>query len=507
MPQVQRIDPIILPGEKESVAAYSWVSTDSADQLNSYHSQIAYYTKLINDNPDWELYDLYADEGISGTSLKKRDAFKRMLADCREGKIKRILVKSVSRFARNTKELLETTRELKDLGVVVVFDEQGFDTSQALGEMQLTMFAMAAQEESLSISKNMRWSYQKRMAAGKFICCTPPIGYDLDNGFLVKNQESNIVKTIFELYNAGAGMTKIAAYLNQNYSDIKHWGRTGIAKIIRNEKYIRDSLLQKGVTTDNLPFVRKENKGEMPQYYVKGTHEGIIPKKVFDNTHRLRESRTHRGNRPPEHMFTHKIVCPDCKRHMRQAISSGKYYWLCAGRAGQATKCEYYRLAEDAIIITATNMAVKLYLYCHELVQEPVSVLRELEYRQSGSDSKLFELDQSIADLNNKALTLQKLNNKGFISADEYRSRNEKLTVQRQKLTAQRNKKLHGLQAHSAIEKLEELQAILSSWPGIPTEFDIDQFDEIVEKIIPTKDNKLIFRLHCGLELTEDIPS
>ena len=145
------------------------MSTDSADQFNSYHSQIAYYTQLINENPDWELYDIYADAGITGTSIDKRDEFKRMIVDCREGRIKRVLVKSVSRFARNTTELLETTRELKDLGVVVVFEEQGFDTSQVLGEMQLTMYAMAAQEESFSISNNMRWSYQKRMQNGSFM--------------------------------------------------------------------------------------------------------------------------------------------------------------------------------------------------------------------------------------------------------------------------------------------------------------------------------------------------
>lgn len=142
MPQVQRIDPIVLPGTKERVAAYCRVSTDSADQMNSYHTQITYYTKLIADNPDWELADIYADAGITGTSIEKRDEFKRMIADCREGKIQRVLVKSVSRFARNTTELLETTRELKGLGVVVVFEEQGFDTSQMMGEMLLTMQAM-----------------------------------------------------------------------------------------------------------------------------------------------------------------------------------------------------------------------------------------------------------------------------------------------------------------------------------------------------------------------------
>lgn len=141
------------------------------------------------------------------------------------------------------------------------------------------------------------------------------------------------------------------------------------------------------------------------------------------------------------------------------------------------------------------------------IVESVISALREIEYTQSSTDTKLFELDQSIAALNDKSLTLQKLSNKGFISPDEFRIQNESLASQRKKLSAERNKKLHGLQSYSALEKLEELQAILSSWSGVPTEFDIDQFDEIVEKIIPTADNKLTFRLHCGLELTEEISS
>ena len=149
----------------------------------------------------------------------------------------------------------------------------------------------------------------------------------------------------------------------------------------------------------------------------------------------------------------------------------------------------------------------KLFISQDILFHDLLSLVREIEYTQSGSDAKLSELDMTIATLNDKYLTLQKLNTKGFISPDEYRLQSEALAVQRKRLTAERNKKLHGLQSHSAVEKLEELQAILSSWQGVPTEFDIDQFDEIVEKIIPTADNKLTFRLHCGLELTEEIPS
>lgn len=177
MAQVQIIQPYQPQSEElEKVAAYCRVSTDSSDQLNSYRTQIGYYTNFIAQHSGWELVDIYADEGITGTSLEKRDEFKRMLQDCRTGKISRILVKSVSRFARNTLELIETTRELKDLGVVVVFEEQGIDTAQMLGEMQLTLLAMAAQEESTSISKNMKWSIQKRMDAGTYLGNTAPYG-------------------------------------------------------------------------------------------------------------------------------------------------------------------------------------------------------------------------------------------------------------------------------------------------------------------------------------------
>ena len=233
MAQVQRIDPIILP-EKETVAAYCRVSTDSKDQMNSYQTQIAYYTQLIAENPEWELVDIYADAGITGTSIEKRDEFKRLLADCRAGKIKRVLVKSVSRFARNTLELLETTRELKELGVVVVFEEQGIDTSQMLGEMQLTMFALAAQEESTSTSKNIRRSYQMRMENGTFVTTHTPIGYDLCDGILVENNDAWIVQKIFSLYISGMGMYSIAAHLNSLPDSVRKWCKGSVREVLTN---------------------------------------------------------------------------------------------------------------------------------------------------------------------------------------------------------------------------------------------------------------------------------
>ncbi|WP_217959045.1 recombinase family protein [Acutalibacter muris] len=509
MPQVQRIDPIVLPGTKERVAAYCRVSTDSADQMNSYHTQITYYTKLIADNPDWELADIYADAGITGTSIEKRDEFKRMIADCREGKIQRVLVKSVSRFARNTTELLETTRELKGLGVVVVFEEQGFDTSQMMGEMLLTMQAMAAQEESQSISKNMIWSYQKRMQNGTYITNCAPFGYSLisSSELAIVPNEAKIVKNIYDLYLSGIGQREIVRILNAEqipYRNGQQWTYSKVKAVLSNEKYYGDSILQKKYTVDALSHYRQRNNGQRQQYYVQGSQPAIIPKDKYDKVRALAAIR--KNNQATRHLFTHRIICPDCNRHYREVNANRKSYWLCPYKANGLSPCKAPRISESNITQAAINMMVKLYLHQDNILSPTIAHLREIEYTQTGNDSKLYELDKSIADLNDKVLMLQKLNSKGFISADEYRLRSEKLSVERQKLTAARNKKLNGLQSHSAIEKLEELQAILAAWPGIPTEFDIEQFDEIVEKIIPTENNALIFRLHCGLELTEAIP-
>lgn len=250
MAQVQIIQPYQPQSEElEKVAAYCRVSTDSQDQLNSYRTQIGYYTNFIAQHPGWELANIYADEGITGTSLEKRDEFKRMLADCRAGKIQRILVKSVSRFARNTLELIETTRELKERGVVVVFEEQGIDTSQMLGEMQLTLLAMAAQEESTSISKNMRWSYQKRMENGTFLGCRSPFGYTIENGKLLPHPEQAlIIQEIFARFLAGEGKQAIANDFTARQIPTRfgntQWNIAGIHYILTNERYCGNALLQ-----------------------------------------------------------------------------------------------------------------------------------------------------------------------------------------------------------------------------------------------------------------------
>lgn len=186
------------------LAAYCRVSSDSEDQLHSFAAQIRYYKDYERRHPQYKLVDIYADEGITGTCMDKRDDLHRLIRDCKKGLIDRIIVKSVSRFARNTQELLATIRLLKDIGVSIYFEEQGIDTDKLNSEMIVTFPGMAAQQESESISGNMRWSYKKRMESGDFNCCAPAYGFDLIDGSLVINEtEAVVVRRIFSMYLQG----------------------------------------------------------------------------------------------------------------------------------------------------------------------------------------------------------------------------------------------------------------------------------------------------------------
>ena len=509
MAQVQIIQPYQPQSNaQEKVAAYCRVSTDSSDQLNSYRTQIGYYTNFIAQHPGWELVDIYADEGITGTSLEKRDEFKRMLQDCRAGKISRILVKSVSRFARNTLELIETTRELKDLGVVVVFEEQGIDTAQMLGEMQLTLLAMAAQEESTSISKNMRWSIQKRMDAGTYLGNTAPYGYRLEDGQLkIEETEATVVRRIFEMRLSGMGQVAITQELNRKRiqpRDGKPWTVYRVRYILSNERYIGDSLFQKKYIADPLSHKSVRNHGERDQYYIHDTHEAIISRENFQKVQESFQNQSPRRSKTP-HLFVHRILCPQCGCHYRYIRSSGKPYWGHASQSDIEPPCKDIRLSEESIKAAFVNLVGKLYTYCDSLFSPTLSLLEEIAARQEQGNAKLYELNTALADLNEKTHTLQRLHNKGFIEDADFREQSDALASQRKKLSDQRPQAIHGSKALETFDKLRELQHQLESLPEIPWEFDIGLFDQLVEKIVPISNTELLFRLKCGLELKEVI--
>ena len=274
------------------LAAYCRVSSKSADQLHSFAAQIRYYKDYERKNPQYKLVDVYADEGLSGTDMKKRDEQNRLIRDCKLGKIDRVITKSVSRFVRNTQELLVALRTLKELGVSIYFEEQGIDSDKMNMEMLVTFPGMAAQQESVNISDHLRRSYQMRMESGEFNCCAPAYGYDLIDGQLVvKEDEAAVIRRIFDLYLQGVGKQNIANILNaegvpRRYGQ-KKWHHTTVDYVIKNERYMGDALLQKEYTTDTVPFRKKalaEDEDDEQIYTLKSlddTLAGYVPGTPF----------------------------------------------------------------------------------------------------------------------------------------------------------------------------------------------------------------------------------
>lgn len=298
MPKVTVIQPTLADKQitKQRCAAYCRVSSVSMDQLNSFYAQTRYYSQIFENSETEQLVDVYADEGITGTREDKRDEFQRMMKDCRKGKIDRIYTKSISRFSRNTRDCLKSIRELKELGVTIYFEKENIDTADITDEVMITIMGGLAQEESTSISNNMRWSIQHRMKSGTMKPPNSPFGYKLENGTLnVDNQEAKVVKQIFGWYLMGYGSNIIAKRLNDmkivNNGKVCHWTSVAVRLVLRNEKYVGDQLYQKNYTTDTLPFKRMINRGEYPQYYYTDMHQPIISREEFEMVQKILHDR------------------------------------------------------------------------------------------------------------------------------------------------------------------------------------------------------------------------
>ncbi len=329
----------ITPTPKESVrkrrvAAYARVSCGKDAMLHSLAAQIDYYRDFIQNNPDWDFAGVYADEAKSGTK-EDREQFQRLLSDCRAGNIDMVLTKSISRFARNTVTLLETVRELKDLGVDVWFEEQNIYTLSADGEMVLTLLASFAQAESLSCSDNCKWRIRKGFELGQANSCTM-LGYRLvDGNFVPVPEEAETVRRIFTLYLAGFGTQKIANTLNEEGIPTRlgcAWHPSGVRKILENEKYAGDLLLQKTFRPDHLSKKQIDNTGQLPQFFVENDHEPIVSKADFETVQaelaRRRANRT--GKQGRASVFTGMIHCTGCGKNYRRKTTASGVVWCCS---------------------------------------------------------------------------------------------------------------------------------------------------------------------------------
>ena len=343
--------------KKLRVAAYVRVSEETKEAQHSLHAQIDFYQRKIHEKAEWELAGIYKDNGISGTDIKRREGFVRLISDCEAGKIDLILVKSVSRFARNTLDLLRIVRHLKQLGIAVRFEEQNIDSLTEEGELLLTLMASVAQAESESISENVKWAIRKAFQKGIGNTKRRTFGYHwVDGTQTVIAEEAKVVERIFRDFLAGDSQTKIARKLTQegvtsvNGNPISV---SAVGDILRNVTYTGNTLLQKTFIQDPISKKKVMNTGELPQYFVQDTHEAIIDMAAFEQVQEKLARNKEMGRFPYNHTgrkypFTMKVICGCCGRHYTRqlwntsAIGKKRPTWVCTGK-----KAEKYRRCDS----------------------------------------------------------------------------------------------------------------------------------------------------------------
>jgi len=349
--------------QKLRAAAYARVSTEQDEQQSSYEAQVNYYTAYIQNNPDWEFVGVFADEGITGTNTKKRDGFNLMIEKALNGEIDLILTKSISRFARNTVDTLQIVRELKAVGVEVIFEKENLHTFDPKCEVMLTILASLAQEESRSISENIRWGQQRSMQNGvvhmAYSCF---LGYRKgeDGRPEIVEEEAEIVRSIYQMFLNGMTMRHIASHLTSEGIPTpkkkRVWSVSTVRSILTNEKYKGDALLQKTYTTDYLTKKVKKNDGEVRQYLVENSHDPIIEPDVFDLVQdKIEKQSGYRAKIRDNSPFSNKLICADCggfyghKVWHNHANTERYDVWYCNQKYTNPVKCQTSILKQDEI--------------------------------------------------------------------------------------------------------------------------------------------------------------
>lgn len=387
--------------KKRRVAAYARVSTDHEEQLSSYGAQVDYYTNYINGRKDWEFVSVYSDEGRTGCNTKKRDGFNRMVEDALAGRIDLIITKSVSRFARNTVDSLTTIRRLKENGVECYFEKENIWTFDGKGELLLTIMSSLAQEESRSISQNCTWGQRKRFADGR---ATVPfkrfLGYDRgeDGSLAVNEEQAKTVRRIYGLFLQGRSPHAVAKQLMAegipSPGGKKNWPASTVKSILTNEKYKGDALLQKVYTVDFLTKKKKVNRGEVPQYYVEGSHPAIISPPVFDEVQRQMAARHSEKSRAGcASPFSSRIKCADCGSWYGPKVwhSNSRYrkvIWQCNHKFDGGVKCSTPHLDEETVKVLFLKAVNAVFderngiLEDYETVRDTLYGISELEAEQ-----------------------------------------------------------------------------------------------------------------------------
>ena len=489
------------------MAAYCRVSSSSEDQLNSFAAQNIHYTQYITEHEDWRLVDIYADEGITGTSVEKREDFRRMLADSGRGLIDRILVKSISRFARNTSECLEAIRQFRANGTTIFFEKENIDTARASSELMTALYAAFAQAESESISGNIRWSYQKRIERERHNPQSAGFGYCLKDGKLaIVPEEAKIVWFIFESYLSGASRREIVKQLNTTTGG-KLWYESAISYILTNECYMGDTMLQKTYSTGPLPVKRHRNTGQRKQYYIPDTHPAIIAKDDFEKVQillEMKKTQYTREKRKTEFPFAKKLCCRECGSTLRRKGQKESAYWCCMTHDADKNECALLPIPEVQIQQAFLRLYYNLKHQGSHILPDLIANLQSIRERKFLWSVDVIELNKKIAELTSQNQLLATLRESGCVDPDIFIFKSNKLTEQL-RAAKQAKSRILNQDSDDTIPCTQELITILKRGPEMLHDFDGELFGQLIDKVIIESNTSLRFRLRNGLELRESI--
>lgn len=494
---------------KLRVAAYCRVSTDHDEQESSYEAQVAHYTEFIEKNPEWQLAGIYADDGISGTNTKKREEFNRMIEDCMASKIDMVITKSISRFARNTLDCLKYIRKLKEKNISVYFEKENINTMDAKGEVLLTIMASLAQQESQSLSQNVKLGLQFRYQAGKVqVNHNRFLGYTKDDegNLVIVPEEAEIVMRIYREYLDGASLFQIGQGLEadgiRTAAGNTYWLQSTLKKILTNEKYIGDALLQKTYTVDFLNKKRVANNGIVPQYYVENSHPAIIPREKFMKVQEEMYRRAHMECGPDQkrriyssrYALSSIVYCAHCNDIFRRINWNNhgckSTVWRCLSRVEKDRPSCTARTVEEELLHEVVVRAV------NELIRSSASFIPALQASierclgDSDSsavaeiDARLLELQQNLLKLANAKQNYDEIAD----AIDELREKKDELLLQEANKDCIR-------------QRMAEMVTYLQNEPEEITEYSEALVRRMIEKIT-VYDDRFVVEFKSGIEIT-----
>lgn len=510
------------------VAAYCRVSTDDEEQKTSYEAQIGYYTEKINSNPEWQMAGIFADEGISGTQAQKRPEFLKMIRLCRQRKIDIILTKSLSRFARNTVDSLGYIRELRALGIAVISEKENINTLTAGSEMLITIMSCFAQAESESISKNVSWGIRQSFKNGNVpMQYARLLGYRKghDGNAEIIPEEAEVVKEIYRCYLDGMSMNLIADRLNEKGLTTKGgsspYRKTVVQRILTNEKYTGDALLQKTYVTDCITKKTRKNNGELPMYLVKNHHEPIISRSDFNRVQEEMARRsakrtiadkltkTGQGKYSAKYALSELLICGECGEHYRRVTWTAKGFkeikWRCVSRIQYGKKkCHSSPTVDEQALHRAIVSAINEFCEVKDDVAKALreSITEVLDPNQNGSiqaaQRRIDELARNMDELIMLATVPETAEN----AMSDIAKFSEEMKMLREFIETEKAKQ------NTAQRGSAELDAILERLENddfTMTEYDDIAVRQLIEKITVESKDTITVTFKGGFEVRKEL--